>query len=329
MNDKPLYTLEEVQRDIEIEASILNEFKLSPFQGLEPYLSVYGEMVYSSKKIENIIIDKIKNNTKYNKLNDILISGIKKHRIVIGYTTRNKFSFIMNRIKMTTGIVKSWGMGYFYNEGKTIVILLDHNVSILGNEIFSSLDTIVHELCHLITSLDPKYMFKATKDNILIPYYKTLIYETALAVGVPSEDIKISKAKLEKTIFELIKEEQNTIQTGTSFKKIIESLMKTWGYVINDLEPKNKRDDILHMMVVGYANFYNIKYDEIKEAGKYIDKSIACYQKAYLKNFKSDISLDTYPGQEFCFPSEVISIVSTYENTINPTIIKALQNIKF
>ena len=324
------YTLLELGSNLREEEFLLQEYKLSPMFGLEDYGNVAGTPVFSSKKIEDIIIEQLLSNSKYSFIANNLMYGIRKRDIIIGYSDKSRIKFILTRLKHKLQMISNWGLGFFYRPDKKIVILLDDNVTIFGNTVLPAIDTIIHECLHLAMANDAAMIFNITKDKILIPYYTKLL-NASVSIANKHLDLninfKVDLVTLEKIIYALCVKESSPADLKT-FKEILKEYEDIWSLVFEDIKNPNDKKEVLYTFDAPFLFFATNVVPKSQNTRKILNAMYKAYSNTY-NLFKID-GLHSHVGQEFANPSEVLAVLSVAnKDHIHPSILKAIKSIKW
>lgn len=294
----------------------INEVGLSPiFAGLTLYkankLPVMGVAldVYSSPKIEEIFFSKIKKSTIIKPILKKVKEGLDNKKILIGYTNDNSFYFLYDKLQRFFKLKNTYSLGYFDPGTETLYILLDDNVSIMGNEIYKLDMTLAHELIHLAAFQYKRTdLLKNTYKKFLAPYYATLI---GSAIGL----ITNKKLKFDDHVRkEFLKSLNKLFELNESDIGFIEEKMKNsyriWMEFLNnatDIDTEICDKICRFLMYPYYKNYLDRSYTQFSfddlDKVKY---SESLYIRAYAKIGIKDTN--TIAGQEFIFPSEILSI---------------------
>lgn len=297
-----------------VDGILLNNesFELFPY-GLEPYGKILNSTIYSSEEIVNFV-SKLILNSKLKPIARKIIEGMKDRTILVGFEKTGKLDFTVRRIKHFFSDKGEIILGYYSSLDKKLVILLDENVNIIGKEIRSLENVIIHELIHMLANLDfSNYMGKVMKDY-LFPFYQSLC-------GLIMERDVSSNIDLSKTIFNLSRlydKGENPIG-GTSIA------LNTWvDYFLNEDEKMAKQYafDIL----LPYERFISKNRQVSSPKYQTSSREMAInFVKAY-EIIGINVKGLTIPGQEAIYPSEVIGMCA--QVNLDPKIVSLINSLE-
>jgi len=269
--------------------------------GLSSYGSIEGLELFSSKSIEDRIIDWCYKSQFTKKIAPTIERKIRDGTIVVGYLNDKTTYWFWKKFKnwihhTVLGNPSLIINGYFSPDDNRIVILLDSNVNILGNAVRYIPNKLVHELVHYAANDNISRFLSVTMNKYLIPYYRTVITEISPDIGLNDNDLKSAIVRVTNDNEGLYVNNANIYMSGNTWYKLF-------------LRYKNKHDSlsIMNKMSLPYLMFIvgsaKNKYKSL--AYKVMDD----YYDGYL-HLGFDAEDLTIPGQEFRFPSEVVAIAS-------------------
>jgi len=286
-----------------------------------------GQPIHSSQKI----VDKVKNwvsDSPFSKsISKKIHEGLDKKRILVGFERKGKLRFIWRRFtKRYPFTFPSFSktkventVGYYVRDERTLVVVFDNNVNIVGRAIAELPPVFNHELCHFAFSTNINKALKQLMRPILLPFYKT--YLGLLTPKTQNVDDKY----LIETIIRLAKAFEPAFRPG-----IVKSLYNIWeDYVskVSDDEKFNKT--LLGLILLPYAA--DIIHLKMKKRERNLAKDS---QTAFLKTYGSIFGVKgfelwglgiTTPGQEAIFPSEVVAVTNQFRLT--PPVINLINSI--
>jgi hypothetical protein len=322
----------------------LNEFKLTPFF---TNLSLYSREelnsefafsipLYSSPRIEDTFFNICKESKILKPILKKIHTGIKNKNIIIGYTDPSLFKFINNNLSKFNIFKQenAYSLGFYNNQTKNINIMLDHNIDLIGGIRKQNIDIVMlHEIIHWAAANNNKTNFiKNTEKHFLIPYYFYLIKDILQFLNTALSNKKIESApkeivikELRKTIYSLVLNNETKI---VSYENVINNTNKYWNeFFINawDMNNNKLREDVVNFMMYPYLK--NYLDTDVKFNNKIFKNNTIISERIYYKCYKKLGLTDTrtYPGQEICFPSEIVSI--TNENGAVSSVINSINKI--
>lgn len=302
-----------------VELSIKTEVaELYPIK-LELYGIVEDTPIYSNKYIEDKVIEWLHKSDITKPVSDKLQRLIRDNTIIIGHTEPGIFNFFYKKFKNwinRTVLDKdaSIVLGYYSPINRRIVILLDDNVNIFGSSIRNIPPKLIHELIHLIADTDIKKFLSSTLQSTLIPYY------TSLVKNISNNEIVVSRTDMNKALIELSLDSEGVFVNNSN----INTSANQWIRLLNKYTSKDKSISYVKDMSLPYLG--NITQTLNSKYMKDVHKSTICYHNAYKDIGVKSIGI-TIPGQEFKFPSEVVSITNEFE--LKPKIIQLINNFKY
>ena len=140
--------------------------------GLDVVGEIEGIKIYGNEKIRDTVKDWISYSPATKNIKNSINEGIDSGKILVGYTTRYFISHLFRRVaKWTTHIFDEGTiLGWYSPKVNRIVILLDMNVNIIGNQLRSIPPILSHELCHM-----------AAGDNISLYHSSTMLNSVRIA----------------------------------------------------------------------------------------------------------------------------------------------------
>ena len=329
--------LEELYLESYSQSYNLEEFKFSPV-GLAPYTIYNSEIVdippieiYSSKKIEQRVIERVKNSPITSPIAELIETGLNNKRIIVGYTNPSKFKFVYQKIKELAGLKREWGLGVYDYLDDTLYIILDDNINLFGNERFDLPLIIAHELCHMATKQNKKTkIIENTMNTILLPFFSNCLgYITTndgeyfKSYGYSQKefntDIKKNINNLKETILKIVNMiELNHTQIN---QNVVFKIALMWDVFNNKTFKQNdelNNTDLSYLYMSLFMEKYlridfNYDYEHLNDAIKFAYKKIGVTISNQLV------------GQEFIFISEVLAIVS--ESGFQSNVLNSIKKI--
>lgn len=315
----------------------LNEYGLSPIKmGMTEYvkspvpiLDTYFS-VYSSPKIESIVKENFKNSVILRPIYETVERGMASRKIVVGYLDNGKFRFLYDKVRSLFGLKNEFSLGFFDPHTERVYILLDDNISITGKEIFKLDVTLAHELCHYAAfQYKNTNIHNASLKEFVGPFYSYMIdYSIQVITGrrvVYNKDLTKDFAKL---IIELY-------QFNESLDGYVDEKIANSDRIWNDFFKNNMKldkdviSDIISFMGLSYVENYaplniDVRFKQFNKK-KLLPMSEAMYYHAYKKLGISKIN--TVPGQEFLYPSEIIAISN--QHGLHSSVANSINKLKF
>jgi len=285
---------------------------------LELYGIIEDSPIYSNKHIEDKVIEWIHKSDITRPISNKLQELIEDKTIIIGHGQPGMFSFFYKKFKNwihRTFLDKdpSIVLGYYSSINKRIVILLDDNVDIFGNNIRYIPPKLVHELMHYIADSDIREFLKTTLNTTLVPYY------THLVKNITNNEVIPKRVDMQKHLMELSLDNEGVFVNSST----INSTANQWLKLYNKYTSKNK--GVVHVKNMSLP-YLGLITQTIRGNDKDVHKYAGCYHKAYEEiGIKSTNS--TVPGQEFKFPSEVVCICNEFK--LHPNIITLVNKFVF
>lgn len=316
------------------DSKFILEYNLSPFlNGLslvnnaDLFIGITNIEFYSSPKIQEILINIVNKSIILEPVRKNILKLIQNKKIILGYTDPSKFRFVFEKIKNLFGRSTSEKyVGLYSVSEDKIYLILDNNVDLMGHEIYSIDKILSHELCHMATVQYKKTkIIQKTINSLLLFYSEVIRNVTQLLLNKNiSYDVKF-KRELKDTIYELI-DINECLDSNIDIK--IKNSYNIWKkflskILFNNLEEVNLiTKAVLSLYIFNYHGEHLIKNDKY-EIISHIDEIENIFIEAY-KNI-GITRIINIPGQEFIFPSEIISICS--QNGIQNNVVSSLNKI--
>ncbi len=303
------------------EQDILIEYNLTPLlNGLTLYnnstLFGLGIDIYSSPKLEKLLIYFIENSNISSQIKSTITSLVLNKKIIMGYTNPGKFNFLYQKIKSLFGIKATDAiLGYYEPFENLVYVILDNSVNIFGNAMVEIDTVVIHELCHMAAYLNNKTsIIEKSFNKLLLPYYTYVIKNSWKSIY--NEEVQLDKnfiLNLKKTIYKLLKKNE---QGYLSINDKIKNAYIIWkefinSSVINSDKEKTERfvKSLLSVYMFNYEGQNLFEKDKVTIVNN-LDNITDIMVEAY-KNIGTTKVINV-PGQEFLFPSEIIAVSNQY-----------------
>lgn len=288
-----MHLLNNIDKNIEF----INEFGLLPVN-LEMYFNMEGYVIFSSENITNTLKELISRSSLTSEYSDKINRMIDERKIIIGYENKSKMQFLWMRLRKYKNSGYGNGiLGSFINRFKKMIIILDENVDILGQQVQQLPPRIAHELMHYLACIKSDDFIKATSD-IMINYYTYFLS--------PIVDTLLDKNEIFKLIKILNKNYDVGHETGIASPS---ELKKIWYnfFKIHNID-NNKSYALASAIIIPYLyNILDYKSTELKNLNQKITDSLFnAYKHIGITNARNI----TLVGQEIIFPSEIIAVCS-------------------
>jgi hypothetical protein len=308
----------------------IEEFRFSPV-GLVPYtkVNIMSDIppieIFSSPEIQKRAISQFEESSLTKPIFKTIKAGIENKKIIIGYTNQSKFDFLYNKIKLSFGIKKNYALGFYFNLDNTIYIVLDDNVSLLGNTRYNLDRVLTHELCHMAAKNYKKTSYLKNVSSDYLTFYTNYIIRL---IGkefkyIPEKDIAEILNKKMRVVYDFVEKLHHTYDANTegNFSIPINDLFHLWFYFFanlfyydDKLLNSDQINDAANATVGVYMENFQGKKNYHKDTGLAEKALIHAYFALGLRNFTTTI------GQEVVFPSEIIAIKNQYgihQNIVN------------
>lgn len=285
----------------------LNEFVKFYPMGLSSYLTIpeLDLNVYSNTKITNTFINWVEKDSILKPVRNVVIDGINQRKIVIGYESKNKIKRLYKILRNSFYNKNQTVLGWYSGNSNKIALILDDNVNIIGNVIKEITPVLSHELAHYACKNNYKGFIKGTYSKYMEPFYKVFIND------ITDGKVNPSDKEIKKLVTNLIKKNE---ASGDVF--VNNNIKTCWKEIFTNYPEYYLPTISSYMYMREYIPFNNN-----------VRKSIRSLMKAYETIGIKNVLNFTLPGQEIAYPSEILSVVSTF-GTI-PEIGKIVNQIKF
>lgn len=289
----------------------LQEFFSVPY-GLEVVAKIDNTEVYGSKSLNIAFLKSISETQRSKPLFDTINKLVWEKRIIPCWKSKNILNLI--KYKLFAEHHEKTSVAVFYPITKKIFVLIDNNINKFG---FSSNDWLaqitIHELCHLLSNLNPSAFLKTFKPifDLFYSQYFTLVFELTKKPDVN---------KFISFIFNEIENGGNSLNILKYFSLISAITKESELPEVEVTKLKLLYIKFIRLVITNYPLF-------IKERSNFY-VLISLLKESYKKLVGSEINkVSSFYYQELLYPSEVIAIMSEMNSPYRSKIYSGLKSI--
>jgi hypothetical protein len=296
----------------------VNEFLDYTPLGLEKWMVIDGEPIYSSNKIIKMSELWLKRSPITNNIYDKIREGLDMRAIVIGYENKSKIKFLASRFEGWVN-QKLYGgvLGYYDKYTRTVAILLDKHVSLMGESLINIPSIMVHELVHYTCSNNWKTFYQYNAKTIM------QFYKSTFDKYLP-ENVTISDKNLLVHILTLSKYTERNDSIGQT--KLAHVLSIWTDFFMKSGLDEYEADKYARITLAPYVWNFSEKADS--KALLYSKQMGATILKTYKEMFPDRKTWKyTVMGQEFTMPSEIIALIN--QDKIEKSMVNVINSTDF
>jgi hypothetical protein len=279
-----------------------------------------GNYIYSNKDITEKVYTWLGESHNTRKISDKIKEGIEKKIILIGYTNRSVFSFLMKKtgswaLGSITGVSLRHVAGWYSRRDNNIVITLSHkNVSLTGKVVTEIPSVLTHELSHMCAYRDKNNYYNTFRKDLVRFYYEYIS-------DFLKKDLRNNIKEIDRLVERMIVEFESTDERNNPHH-----IFNIWGEFFEKIGyDKNEqiKDVVLRITSPYLVRNISSMRNKYKKSAKNARESL---YKAYGKlGYNVRNLTDVY--QESIYPSEVLCIINQFNPS--PDMIKSINNLRF